>query len=257
MKLHFKKAVRSLQVLTPGLQDVRFALHQKFLHVAGRAWRPDVEAVRYLNVDDPEIIDVGANRGFSISSFLMLRPRARIIAFEPLTRFAESLRARYESNHNVTVRACALGAVNAKMTIYIPVYRGYVFDPLASLDYDEAANWVNSDRFYFFDNTRLQVQTDEVNVHRLDDFATEPDVIKIYAQGYEPEVIKGGEITIHEHEPAIMVPARIPRIDRCLRDLGYTRFAFYKSKLYRDGEGHTSSWYLKRKHFSMFRCQFI
>src|SRR6185437_11057874 len=111
---------------------------------------------------------------------------------------------------------------------YIPVYRGYVFDPLASLDYDEAAGWINSDRFYFFDHTKLRVETDEVSVCRLDDFTTAPDVIKIYAQGYEPEVIRGGENTIEKYEPAIMVPARIPRIDRCLRDLGYTRFGFLK-----------------------------
>jgi FkbM family methyltransferase len=254
MSLSLKKALRSAQVLAPGLQEARFAVHRKALRLLGRTWRPDIGAMRHFIVDEPFILDVGANRGFSISDFLMLRARAEIVAFEPLAQLAAILRSRYQDAKNVTIHSCALGTINSQMTIYTPVYRGYRFDPLSSLDHEEAANWVNSDRFYFFDPGKLKIEEETVAVCRLDDFATKPDVIKIYAQGYEPEVIQGGERTVRQCEPAIMVPARIPRIDGCLRDLGYTRYAFHSGRFHFEAEGHTSSWYLKRKHLDMFRC---
>ncbi len=255
MKLQIKKSVRTIQVLVPSLRDARFTAHRYILQALGRPWRPDVGVMRYFEIKDPVIVDVGANRGFSIFSFLMIKPMAHIVGFEPMNFFAEALKQRYINNPNVTIHSCALGVESSNMRIYVPVYRGYLLDPLASLNYSEAANWVNSERFYFFNPNKLKIEEETVSVVPLDDFSLKPDIIKIYAQGYEPEVIRGGELTLNQYEPAIMVPARIPRIDSCLRGFGYTRYAFHKSKLYSEGEGHTSSWYLKKKHLSLFRCQ--
>lgn len=252
MKVDLKKIARSVQVLAPGFQEARFAMHRKALHLLGTTWRPDAEAIRHFQLEEPVIADIGANRGFSISSFLMLKPKARIVAFEPLAHLAEILRVRYKAIANVTIHSCALGSSDAQMTIYIPIYRGFVFDPLASLHYDEAANWVNGDRFYFFDPLKLQIEEQHVRVRRLDDFGIEPDIIKILAQGHEPAIVEGGETTIRRYEPAIMAAARIPSIDSCLRDLGYTRYAFRDSRFVLEAEGHTSSWYLKSKHLKMF-----
>jgi len=240
--------------MAPTLQEARFALQRHALRVLSRTWRPDAGALRYFKVEEPIIVDVGANRGFSISGFLMLKSKARIVAFEPLPELAAILRVRYEKSPNVIIHSCALGSADGQMTIYIPIYRGYMFDALASLDYDEAANWVNPDRLYFFNAEKIQINKEHVKVFRLDNFSIEPDIIKINAQGHEPAVLRGGETTIQRYEPAIMVPARIPRLDACLRDFGYTRYAFLNSKLYLEAEGHTFSWYIKRKHLALFSC---
>jgi FkbM family methyltransferase len=254
MRLAVKKALRSAQVAVPQLQEARFSLHLLVLRAARRPWRPDAEAVRFVGMDDPMIVDVGANRGFSIAGFLTLKPRARIVAFEPLPKLAARLQERYHASSNVTVHPYGLGTADADMAIYIPVYRGWVFDPLAALDYEGAAAWVNSERFYFFDARKLTIQKEQVEIRRLDDFKLSPDIIKIYAQGHEPAIIQGGEATIRRCEPAIMAPARIPAIDACLRDLGYVRHGFSQGRFHVEGEGHSSSWWLRPKHIDLFRC---
>lgn len=256
LKLHLKKALRALQVMIPGLQEARIAAHRKALNVLGRTWRPDVGALRFLDIKKPVIVDVGANRGFSIDAFLMLKPEGQIIAFEPLPTLAAALSARYRMFANVTIHRCGLGSAAEEMTIYIPIYRGCMLDSLASLDYDAAATWVNPDRFYFFNSNKLRIEEDRVKISRLDDFTIEPDIIKILAQGHELSIIRGGEATIRRCQPAIIVPARIPEIDTCLKDLGYLRYAFQGARLLHEGEGHTSSWYLRPKHLELFRCQF-
>ena len=258
MAFSVKKAARTLQVIAPGLQELRYAVHRKVLHLFRRSWRRDAEAIRHFGVEKPMIIDVGANRGFSISAFLMLKPSANIVAFEPLSSSAEILRIRYKEVENITIHSCALGNEDAQLVIYVPVYRGFRFDPLASLNYAEAANWVNSDRFYFFDAKKLKIEEESVSVRRLDAFNLKPDIIKIYAQGYEPSVIQGGEITIRKYEPAIMAPAHLSSVNKYLRYLGYTRYGFYNSKFYDETEGSAFSsylkWYLKPKHLELFRC---
>jgi FkbM family methyltransferase len=254
MKLPIKKVARSIQVLAPGLQEVRYTLSRRALELSGRTWRSDANALRYFRIETPVIVDIGANRGFSISGFQTLKKNARIIAFEPLSSLADVLRSRYENRADVTIHCCALGSDDAEMTIYIPVYRGFVFDPLASLDYDQAANWINSSRFYFFDANKLKIREEHVKVRRLDDFAIEPDVIKIYAQGHEPSIVQGARATILRYEPAIIAPARIPQTDSCLRELGYARYGFQDAMLNSELEGRTMSWYLRPKHLDMFSC---
>ena len=172
MQYKLKKLVRSAQAMVPMLQEVRYSIHLLALTTIGRTWRPDVNALRFFDVESPQIVDIGANRGFSIYSFLLLKSKSRIIAFEPLSGLADILRVRYEKHPSVTIYACALGSADAQMTIYIPIYRGFMFDPLASLDYNEAANWINSDRFYFFNPEKLRIEKQNVKVSRLDDFCS-------------------------------------------------------------------------------------
>lgn len=252
-----KKAIRSLLVLAPELQEARFAAQRSFLRMTGISFRPDVDAMRHLSIANPVVVDIGANRGFSIDSILALKPKAKIIAFEPYSRFADDLAHRYQSNRNVTVMSYALGREASELSLYVPIYRRYTFDALASLSYAEAAGWPNEERFYWFDKSKIRVETETVQVRPLDEFDLAPDVLKIYAQGHEVEIVTGGERTIAEFEPAIMVPARIPKIDACLKALGYGRFAFRKGRLLPEGEGHTSSWYFRPRHHELFSCPMV
>ena len=147
------------------------------------------------------------------------------------------LRIRYEGLENVAIHSCGLGNVPAQLVIYVPIYRGVRWDPLASLKHAEAANWVNSDRFYFFDPTKLRIEEELVVVRTLDSFSLKPDIIKILTQSHEPLVIQGGAATIRKYEPAIMAPARMRSVNESLVNFEYTRYGFRGSKLCEEGGG--------------------
>ncbi len=250
-----KKAVRTLQVMLPALQEARYSAHLRMLDLLGATWRREIGVIRCFQKDRPTIVDVGANRGFSVSGFLTLKPNATVIAFEPLPRQSEGLRKRFAGRKNVIVHGCGLSSEEGRLTIFTPIYRGFVFDALSSLRYEDAANWVNEERFYFFDKSKLRVEEVNVEVSILDKFETVPDIIKIYTQGHEPSVIAGARKTVAEYEPAVIVPARQPDIDKCLRRLGYQLYAFRDDKLFENAAGDALAWYLKPKHLPMFKCE--
>lgn len=249
-----KKAIRTLQVMVPSLQEARYSIHLRLLELIGATWRKEVEAVKYFYKDSPTIVDIGAHRGFSVSGFLTLKPDANVIAFEPMPRQSESLRKRFATHKNVTIHSSGLSSEEGRLKIYTPIYRGFVFDALSALRYEDAANWINEERFYFFNKSKLRVEEADVDVSYLDKFATAPDIIKIYTQGHEPSVIAGAKKTVVEHEPAVIVPARQPAVDMCLRDLGYQQYAYRDKKLYENVAGDALAWYLKPKHLPMFQC---
>ena len=252
MQAYAKKLTRSVSMFVPSLRETRVAAQLAAIELLRRPWRPDVAAVGGLNKEKPVIVDVGASRGLSVASMLMLKPQAQIIAFEPLADLADRLEARYRDRSNVSVFARALSRDSGNMEIFIPIYRGCIMDTLAALNHDDAEGWINSDRVFWFNKNELVIKHQYVDVVRLDDMHIKPDILKIYAQGHEPEVIAGGEATIRNNKPAILVPSRIPRIDYCLRNLGYARYAFRDGKFCFEGEGEYFSWYLKPEHRNKF-----
>ncbi|MCW2283324.1 FkbM family methyltransferase [Rhodoblastus acidophilus] len=251
MPVSAKKFARSVSLFFPALRQRRVAAQLALIGWTRRPWRP-VEAVGGLVGADPVIVDVGASRGLSVASMLMMKPAARIVAFEPIKDLADALRARFQGRGDVRVFGCALSDSDDVMTIHVPVYRGCVMDTLAALRREDAADWINPERVYWFDPRELTVKPQRVDVLRLDDLNLAPDILKIYAQSHEPEVIAGAEQTIRRHAPAIMAPARIPRIDASLRDLGYARFAFRDNTFQAEGEGDYTSWYLRPEHRDRF-----
>ena len=252
MQPYAKKLTRSVSMFIPSLRETRVAAQIAMIELLRRPWRPDVAAVGGLIEEEPLILDVGASRGLSVASLLMLKPKAQIVAFEPLADLANQLESKYKNHANVRIYSYALSTDETTTNIYIPIYRGCVMDTLAALKREDAEDWINQDRVLWFNRDKLMVKHQEVHAVRLDDMHFEPDIIKIYAQSHEPKVIAGGEQTIKKSEPAILVPSRIPEIDGRLRDLGYRRYAFRDGTFYAEGEGKYSSWYLKPKHRDQF-----
>ena len=86
------------------------------------------------------VLDLGANRGQSIESMLVLGvPGLRITAFEPQSSLADRLRRRYPSG--VTMHNVGVGDEEGEMILITPSYRGYRFDGLASTDRELAVDW--------------------------------------------------------------------------------------------------------------------
>ncbi len=64
------------------------------------------------------VLDLGGYEG-QWASDLYARHRCRIAIFEPVTRFAQNIAARFRKNGDIAVFACGLGATSRVETIYL------------------------------------------------------------------------------------------------------------------------------------------
>ncbi len=222
---------RMLQSYFPVLQDARFEgerwLRRRLHAVHDRDWR----AFGNLRIADGEVLDIGANRGQSIDSFRVMWPDVRIISFEPNARLAARLQAEFAGDPHVRIEAVGLSDRAGLMMLYLPRYRRLVFDGLASLDRDEAMNWLNADRISGYDPALLQCLEMLVEVRTLDSFGLAPSVIKLDIQGAEEVVLRGGMHTIERTHPAILLEGATPAIADLLEPLGYAPHVFDGNKL--------------------------
>lgn len=243
-----KKLIRSGQTLFPGVQDLRFRAESRLLHAIDRPYRPEYRAVRYLVARDPLFIDIGAHRGLSVSALRTMRPDARIVAFEPNHHLASRLRQNHANDPNVRVESCGLGARSDMLTLHIPVYRGYRFDGLASLDRRNAEEWLNPDRVYWFDRSKLVIEAMQVRIRRLDEFQLTPFLIKMYVQGYEKQVIAGATATIEQHHPVILAPSHNDEVYASLTRFGYKRFTWSEGRFRANANFGFIVFYLHARH---------
>ncbi len=219
----FKRLVRTAQTFAPGLQDLRYKTQRAALFLMRRPVDPDLALLSRLRLPPGGLLlDVGANRGLTMQAFEMLLPERPIQAFEPNPILAEGLRRRWAKVPAVKVHTCALGHTSDTLTLYVPTYRGYVFDGLASLDADEAMGWLNADRILGFDPAHLGCRRYEVPVEPLDRFALAPTFIKIDVQGAEFAMLQGALETLKQHRPVLLIESpSASKEGALLADIGY------------------------------------
>ena len=134
-------------------------------------------------------IDIGA-RGGPPSNWLKLGQQMNYLCFEPDPAEAEALRLVFSQTPNFrgAVSECALGATSGSATLYLTHSR-----PCSSLlkpNSDLLNTFVHRDLFRVEQELSLQTGTLDAELQRLGSVG---DFIKIDVQGYELEVLKGGE----------------------------------------------------------------
>lgn len=244
-----RKLARSAQVFLPFAQDARFAAQRLRQRWSGRPVEPDLLALHRLGLGPADLIlDIGANRGLVVDALLRLVEGARILAFEPNPRLAASLAERYRGEPRVTCRALALGDTDGTLTLWLPVYRGWPFDGLASLDPEIARGWLGEGRMLGFRPELLRLEPLSCEVVRLDALELRPAFVKLDVQGHELAVLRGGERTLREARPVLLVEA--PGEDRevaFLDRLGYVIAAFDSGRLVAGRRGRLNSFFLPRE----------
>jgi hypothetical protein len=85
-----------------------------------------------------------------------------------------------------------------------------------------------------FEPSKLEIEEMRVQIRTLDEFDFEPFLIKIYAQGYEQEIIRGAEQTIKRCSPMIVIPGHDKGTDHLLRTLGYSRYSWIGDRFVRE-----------------------
>jgi FkbM family methyltransferase len=198
-------------------------------------------------------VDVGANRGQTIDSIRLFSPDVDIVAFEPNPRLARRLVQQYESDGHLCIHPVALGEKHDDLTLFVPSYRGYVFDGLASLLREEVSGLLE-DRLLHYNPARLSIEEIPVQVVKLDDFNLTPSLIKLDVQGLELPAIRGASETIAAHRPLIIVEAsdeNDPLIGDFLSPHGYRPFGYVPGRGFDAGVRDLNTFFLTEQHQSM------
>lgn len=247
-----RELARSLQVLlpfSPFLQETRCSVQRLWYRWRGRPIDSDLLGVRQLGLQPGDtLLDVGANRGFVLDALLWLTEGTRIVAFEPNPRLAGALARRYRNQPRVDCRAVGLGARPGRFTLWVPFYRDWPFDGLASIEPANAASWLNPERLYGFKPERLRLEPVACDIVRLDDLDLAPSFIKLDVQGYELSVLEGGESTLQRFRPILLVEeSDDDEVWRFLVRLDYVVAAFERGRFTIGRRGRRNSFFLPRE----------
>lgn len=242
--MSLKKALRSLQVEFPFMLEWKFKSMRALRLALKRPFENDFNALPLLRAPANALfLDVGANRGQSTDAILMMQPDARIQAFEPNPQLSNRLQRLFQRRPNVIQHNVGLGEQPSEAVLYVPFYKQWMFDGLASFYEKEARDWLNG-RMYFYKPSYVRVEQSVCRVLRLDDLALKPFFIKIDVQGFELQVLKGGRQTLIEQHPVLLIEAPSPQITAYLAELGYQQYAFNNGHFYVGKRGSLNTFFL-------------
>ena len=227
--VEMRKAIRTLQNFFPGLgglkndfyyharKTLRIAHERDFAVLAALPPRPD-----------DLFLDVGGNHGQSVLSMRLFRPDTPIISFEPVPSLYAEIVRRFARDSHVEVRNYGLATAEATLPLYVPSYRGFVYDGIATFSHENALNYFSDKTLYFFDPKHVAVSEQSCHLKTLDSLNLAPTFMKIDVEGFEHDVLMGGLETVKRHEPVIMIEKfwNDTRVFTLLAELGYAEVAF-------------------------------
>jgi FkbM family methyltransferase len=221
--------LRLLQTYLPWAGPLKFAAYNLLARHTGLGIEPEFRILTHLT-GIACAVDVGGNRGQSIIALQRLAPGARVVSFEPIPDLASWLSSAFSADPQVAVHNLALSSEAGEAELFVPVYRGFVFDGIASLDPRAAAEWLNAERIAWFDPARVAIRRHKVLLARLDSFGLDADFIKVDVQGHELDVLKGASQTL-SRRPAVMLESVSLEIVRYLSQFGLKPYHLIDGKL--------------------------
>lgn len=248
--------IRALQSRFPALVDAK-AGAQRFMR---RALRTPFEAdFRFLELWSPApgevFVDAGANRGQSIDAIRLYHPDALIHAFEPNPHLALVLARLFHDDPALAVYRCGLAAGEETRRLFIPVYRSFVYDGLASFDEAECRGWLNAETVAGFDPDRLEVVACEAKAFPLDQLALPVGFMKLDVQGFERTVLEGARQTLESAAPIVMMENNTAADAFLTGELGWTRAAFTGKGLRANAWGDLNTFYVSPAREAALRAQ--
>jgi FkbM family methyltransferase len=247
-----KKIFRSIQVYFPFLQDFRFSTQMKLNRMRGKPHEYDFNLLRHFpDKEQMQFVDIGTNRGEAIQSMLTLKRNASVVGFEPNPIVFANTASIYKRAKQVKLHNCGLGRDNGAFTLYLPFFRNFMFDGLASFNRTEASDWLKG-RIFGYRSDLLHIKEINCELKRLDDFNLSPYFIKIDVQGFEYEVLEGGRETLKKHMPILLIETPSEQVTSLLQGLGYKPYYYHKNKL-AEGRGALNTYFFndeKKKDLS-------
>ena len=236
--------IRAWQSRFPAFVDAKAGLQRFMRRTLRRPFEPEFCLLSRWRPDPGEVfIDVGAHRGQSVDAIRLYQPDAPIYAFEPNVHLATGLATLFDDDPALAVYACGLSDKDEARRLYVPVYRGFVYDGLASFDPDQSRTWLSDETVAGFDPDRFEMMAGEARTFTLDMLDLDPGFIKIDAPGWFEAVLRGARETLERCRPLILMQSNADA-DRVLTsELGYTRAAFDGDRLRPGRQGRENTVY--------------
>ena len=219
-----RKAIRTAQNFFPALGETKNDVYHWSRKTFGLIHDPDFAALAGLPLSyDDLFLDVGANRGQSILSMRRFRPEAQIVSFEPNPLMFRWLEGHFRDQPGVRLANYGLSDRAGSRRLYVPHYRGFTYDGLATFSRETAEKYLSSDTLFGFDPALLTLDIHVCQARTLDSLKLSPTFIKIDVEGCEHEVLAGGVRTLRACQPVLMVERFYPNdaLADLLDDLGY------------------------------------
>ena len=231
MKEFAKKLFRSVQVYFPFLQDLRFSTQMKMNRMMGKPHEHDFNLLRqFPKGKELLFVDIGTNRGEAIQSMITMQKNCKVVGFEPNPIVFAKTAKVYRNARQVTLHNCGLGKENGAFTLYLPFFRKFMFDGLASFNKAEASDWLKG-RIFGYKSELLHIKEINCEVKKLDDFNLSPYFIKIDVQGLEYEVLLGSQETLKRSQPSLLIETPSENVMNLLQGFGYKPYYFHNDQL--------------------------
>lgn len=224
--------LRAVQSYFPFARRAKFELSIYLTRYFGLKIERDLRFLSHLDAVGLAI-DIGGNWGQSIEALRWTCSPKQIVCFEPNPHLSGILSKRYRAKPGITILENGVSDRPGELDLFVPRYRGFVYDGLASLDKASAADWLNEDSVAGFDQTELSIEQHKVKIITLDSLNLEPDVVKIDVQGYELQVVKGGAETFTRWQPVTIIETPNNSVTSLLADYGLLPFKYQAGRLRR------------------------
>ena len=239
-----RKAARTALVYVPSLANAKAWIQYSALRVLRRPFEGEFAALADMLEPGGLCLDVGANRGQSIDALKMLPFPVRIVAFEPQPDRYRRLIKRFWKDFDVTILPFGASDQPSNTQIYVPYYRGYCFDGLASLQREGVEEWLRWS-IYGFDERKVSVRAFPCQTIRLDDLELGTVAfIKLDVQGSEHAALRGALETLHRDRPRLMIETPSPEVIALLEPLGYKRYTYVDGLMQRSDEWALNAFFL-------------
>lgn len=197
-------------------------------------------------------VDIGANKGQSITSIKRVLPSARIMSFEPNPATFSMLKLVASRHTGVTTYNMAVGAGSGDLTLCVPRWRGITFDQLASRkepDRRELAEEIRSYGFASICVDDIEFDLLKINVISLDRLGLHPDFIKVDVEGGELDVLLSAKNILGKAKPLLLIErGHRSDIEDFLATFHYGRCAYIGGTLRFDHPGSLNSFYVHEHH---------
>jgi FkbM family methyltransferase len=169
-------------------------------------------------------LDIGANNGISAAGFRKVVSRPyRILSIEASPVHRASLERLKRVDPEFDYRIVALGRAPGELTIYTPYAGTTALTAFSSTSLEYMREATTRD-YGAKAAARLTHRASKVRIVTLDSFGLAPTLIKTDVEGADYDVLMGGERTIRQYRPVIMLeytPVYSEPIVEFLRSIDY------------------------------------
>ncbi len=212
---------------------------KRFLNFHNPGIKQLIENVGILSIDNPLIIDVGANTGQTIELIFSLNKKSEIYSFEPTAKLATYLKSKYKNFSNVHIFDLAISDELGESDLYTSEFSAT--NSLLAPDVNLYQKFNNnlSTILSATEKMRCKVSTlDNWYKENIPDMRN-IDLLKIDTQGTEYNVLKGAKDILHSRVKSVIVEFQyisfylnsqpFYKIIEILYENGYYLFSFFEN----------------------------